>query len=117
MMTSPPRPVYSKSNPAGGISVSPRQKRVLLIICAVVVIVAAAGTIWGALQPDSYQTSSNGCISVTIPGSIGGEFVHDCGDAAKAVCRAAYASSDPVSLAERPACEQAGWTPAKVAAG
>ncbi|HTU76094.1 MAG TPA: hypothetical protein VMG38_21460 [Trebonia sp.] len=117
MMTSPPRPVYSKSNPAGGISLSPRQKRALLIIGVAIVVVAAAGIVWGALQSDSYQTSSNGCISVTIPGSIGGEFVHDCGDAAKAVCRAAYASRDPVSLAERPACEQAGLTPAKVAAG
>jgi hypothetical protein len=116
MMTSPPRPVYSKSNPAGGISLSPRQKRVLLITGAAIVILAAAGIIWGALQSDSYQTSSNGCISVTIPGSIGGEFVHDCGDAAKTVCRAAYANGDPVSLAERPACQQAGWTRAKVAA-
>jgi hypothetical protein len=89
----------------------------MLIVGAAIVIIAAAGTIWGALQSDSYQTSSHGCISVTIPGSIGGEFVHDCGAAAKATCRAAYANSDPVSLAERPACEQAGWTPAKVAAG
>ena len=117
MMTSPPRPVYSKSNPAGGISLSPRQKRVLLIIGVVIVVAAAAGTIWGALQSDPYQTSSRGCISVTIPGSIGGEFVHDCGSAAKAVCRGAYAGSDPVSLAERPACERAGWTAAKVAGG
>ncbi|HUN32194.1 MAG TPA: hypothetical protein VMU95_09240 [Trebonia sp.] len=82
-----------------------------------IVIVAAAGTTWGALQSDSYQTSSNGCISVTIPGSIGGEFVHDCGAAAKTVCRAAYTASDPVSLAERPACQRAGWTRAKVAGG
>jgi hypothetical protein len=117
MMTSPPRPVYSKSNPAGGISVSPRQKRALLIIGAVIVIGAVAGIAWGALQSDSYQASSNGCISVTIPGSIGGEFVHDCGSAAKTTCRTAYASSDPLSLAERPACARAGWTRAKVAAG
>jgi hypothetical protein len=117
MMTSPPRPVYSKSNPAGGISLSPRQKRVLLIVGAAIVILAAAGITWGALQSDSYQTSSNGCISVTIPGSIGGEFVHECGGSAKTVCRAAYVNSDPVSLAERPACQRAGWTPAKVAAG
>jgi hypothetical protein len=109
--------VYSKSNPAGGISVSPRQKRALLIIGAVIVVIVAAGSIWGALQSDSYQTSSNGCISVTIPGSIGGEFVHDCGAAAKATCRNAYASADAVSLAIRPACRQAGWTPAKVASG
>ncbi len=117
MMTSPPRPVYSKSNPAGGISLSPRRKRVLLIIGAVILVVVVAGSIWGALQSDSYQTSSNGCVSVTIAGSIGGEFVHDCGSAAKAACRNAYAGTDPVSLALRPACERAGWTPAKVAAG
>ena len=116
-MTSPPRPVYSKSNPAGGISVSPRQKRLLLIIGAVIAILAAAGITWGALASDSYRSSSNGCISVTIPGSIGGEFVHDCGSAAKAVCRAAYAGGDRVSLAERPACARAGWTRAKVAEG
>jgi hypothetical protein len=116
MMASPPRPVYSKSNPAAGISVSPRQKRVLLIIGAAIVIIVAAGTIWGALQSDPYQASANGCISVSIPGSIGGEFVHECGSAAKATCRDAYAGTDPLSLAERPACVRAGWTSAKVAA-
>jgi hypothetical protein len=116
MMTSPPTPVYAKTNPAG-VSLSPRRKRILLVICAVLVAATAAGSIWAALTPDSLASSARGCISVNIAGSIGGELIHECGSDAKSACRSAYAHSDPVSLALRPACEQAGWTPAKVAAG
>lgn len=120
MMSSPPRPgaskaVYSKSNPAGTTPMPPRQKRLLIIICAVIAAAGIGGGIFAAVSPDSAQTSSNGCISVNIAGSIGGQLIHECGNEAKITCRFAYAHGDATSLAERPACEQAGLTPAKVA--
>lgn len=114
-MASPPTPVYSKSNPAGSGAMPPRQKRLLLILCAVIGAALVGGGIWGGLSSDSAQTSANGCISLNLPGSIGGQLLHECGSQAKATCRDAYAHSDQVSLAERPACEQAGLTRAKVA--
>jgi hypothetical protein len=114
MMPSPPKPVYSKSNPAGSTPMPPRQRRLLIIICAVIAGAAIGGGIYAAVSPDSAQTSSNGCISVNIAGSIGGQLIHECGSQAEATCRFAYAHNDPTSLAERPACEQAGLTPAKV---
>ena len=114
MMTSPPTPVYSKSNPAGGASLSPKQKRVLLIVCALVVAAIAAGSIWGAVQSDQYTTAGKGCVTVTLAGSTGGELIHKCGNAAKTLCHSAYVNSDQTSLAIRPACEKAGLTPAKV---
>src|SRR5215472_6106323 len=101
-MASPPTPVYSKSNPGGGASMSPRQKRVLIIICAVIAAATLAGSLWGALSSDQYGSSANGCVSINIPGSTGGELIHKCGNAAKALCRDAYAGNDPVSLAEQP---------------
>lgn len=113
-MASPPTPVYSKSNPAGATPMPPRQKRALIIICAVIAAIMVGGGIWAGLASDSLSSSANGCISVNLPGSIGGEIVHACGSQAKAVCRAAYAGRDAVSLAERPACQQAGLTLAKV---
>jgi hypothetical protein len=114
IMASPPTPVYSKSNPAGATPMPPRQKRLLIIICAVIAALMVGGGIWAGLASDSLSSSANGCISLNLPGSIGGEIVHACGSQAKAVCRAAYAGRDAVSLAERPACEQAGLTQAKV---
>jgi len=118
MMSSPPRPgaskpVYSKSNPAGATPMPPRQKRLLIIICAIVAATAIGGGIYGAVSSDSLQTSSNGCISLNIPGSIGGQMLHECGSQAKTTCRVAYAHSDAVSLAERTACQQAGLPPSK----
>ena len=115
-MASTPTPVYSKSNPAaGGASLSPRHRRILLIACAAVAVAAIAGCLWGALVPDRYATSSNGCVNVTVAGSTGGELIHECGDNAKSFCRTAYQSSTPSSRAFQVQCADAGWTRAKVA--
>src|SRR5215469_9176905 len=114
MMTSRPTPVYTKSNPAGGTSLSPKQKRLLIIICALIVAAVAAGSIWGAVQSDQYTTAAKGCVTVTLAGSTGGELIHKCGNAAKTLCHGAYVNGDQTSLAIRPACEKAGLTPEKV---
>jgi hypothetical protein len=115
-MASMPTPVYSKSNPAaGGESLSPRQKRILLIVGAAIAVAAIAGCVWGARAPDKYATSSHGCVNVTVTGSTGGELIHVCGDDAKAFCRTAYKSTASNSRAIQAQCADAGWTRAKVA--
>ena len=114
-MASTPTPVYSKSNPAaGGESLSPRHKRILLIICAVIAVGAVAGCIWGALAPDKYATSANGCVNVRTAGSTGGGLIHVCGNDAKSFCRTAYLTGAPSSRAAQVQCADAGWTRSKV---
>jgi len=117
-MASTPTPVYSKSNPAsGGESLSLRQKRILLIIGAAVAVAAIVGCVWGALTPDKYATSANGCVNVKSSGSTGGGLIHVCGNDAKSFCRTAYLSAAPSERAVQVQCADAGWTRARVVPG
>jgi len=99
----------------GSLSLTRRGKRIVFLIAAVVVAAGVAIGVWSAVSHDSYATSANGCVSVTIPSSTGGGTLHYCGAQAVTFCRAAFANSDPVSLAARPQCDLAGLTKAKVA--
>ncbi|HEX4831261.1 MAG TPA: hypothetical protein VH478_09240 [Trebonia sp.] len=107
-MASSPSPVYSKSNPAAATPMPPGQKRLLLVAGAVILAAAIGGGIWAGLSPDSQARSANGCISLNVPGSMGGQFIHECGGQARATCRAAWAGSDAIARAEQAACAQAG---------
>lgn len=116
-MTSPPTPVYSKSNPnAGGEKMSPRAKRLLIIISACIAAAVIGGAVWGAVAGDQFGNSANGCVNVNLAGSTGGELVHKCGDDARAFCKAAYATDNRATQLARPQCQAAGWTRAKVGA-
>jgi hypothetical protein len=99
-----------------GLSLTPRAKRITWIVVAAVVAVAAALGIWSAVASDSYSTSANGCVSVTVSSTTGGGRLHYCGAQAVSFCRGAFVSADVVSLAARPQCDAAGLTKAKVAA-
>jgi hypothetical protein len=101
----------------GALSLTPRGKRIVYLIVAVVVAVGVAVGIWSAVSHDSYATSANGCVSLTVASSTGAGSLHYCGAQAKAFCREAFTKSDPVSLAARPQCDLAGLTRAKVASG
>src|SRR5438552_13172670 len=110
-MTSPPSGVYSKSNPnAGGEKLSPRGKRILIIVSALIAAAAIGGSIWGVVAEDKYGNSANGCVNVTLAGSTGGELVHKCGADAKAFCKVAYTTSDRIAQLARPQCQAAGLT-------
>ena len=89
---------------------SPQDKRRLAVVVAALVAVLVAVGIWAALRPGAYGSSGNGCVTVTLPSSTGGALIHQCGNAAKAMCRHAFAASDKVSLLTRPQCRQAGLT-------
>ena len=103
--------MYAKTNPGVG-RLAPRQKRVFAVIGVLVVLVIGGLAIWGALRPDSYATSGNGCVSLTMPGSMGGETFHYCGSAARTFCQTSFRSQDQVSLRARPQCVLAGLGPA-----
>jgi hypothetical protein len=95
------------SIPAGE-QASSRDRR--LILCAVGAVVAAlvAVGIWSAVRPGGYGGSSNGCITVSLPSSMGGSLIHQCGADARATCHRAFASNDRISRLTRPQCRLAG---------
>lgn len=98
----------------GALSLTPRGKRIAYLVVALVVAAGVAVGAWSAVSGDPLATSANGCVSVTVASSTGGGILHYCGAQAKTFCRAAFASSDPVSLAARPQCDKAGLTEAKL---
>ncbi len=100
----------------GARKLTPRGKRIVYLVVAVVIAASAAVGIWSAVTSDPLATSANGCVSVTIPGSTGGELAHYCGAQAKSLCRQAFAGADSTSVAEQRQCDLAGLTKAKVAA-
>ncbi len=114
--------MYSKTSlgadqAAGGVSLSPRGKRILFAVLAVVSAALIGAGIYSAVGTDRYGASANGCVNLTIPSSTGGATLHYCGSQAQSFCRSAYAAADRLSLLARPQCALAGLTRAKVAAG
>jgi hypothetical protein len=98
----------------GALSLSPRGKRIVYLIVAVLAAAGVAIGVWSAVSHDTYATSANGCVSVTVPSTTGGGTIHYCGPQAVTFCRGAFANSDAVSLAARPQCVLAGLTRDKV---
>jgi len=97
--------------------VTRRDKRRIAAVVAAILLVLAAVAVWAALRPGSYGSSRAGCITVTIPGSTGGQLIHQCGAQARASCRHAYASTSKIALLTRPQCRLAGITPALATSG
>ena len=64
----------------GALSLSPRGKRIADLIVAVVVAACVAVAAWSAVSHDTYATSGNGCVSVTVSSSTGGGVLHYCGE-------------------------------------
>jgi hypothetical protein len=95
-----------------GESLTPRQKRVFIVVCAVLLVLVAGAAIWGAADPGAYGRSRNGCVNVTEASSTGGAILHECGPAARSLCHRAFAGRDRLSLLARPECRKAGLAPA-----
>ena len=92
---------------------SPRAKRMLAAAGALVVVGFGGVGVWGASHPGSYGRSQNGCVTVSVPSSTGGALQHDCGPGARAMCEAAFAGHDKISLLTQHQCRLAGLGPAK----
>jgi hypothetical protein len=88
-----------------------RDKRRIVAIVAAIVLVLAGVAIWAAVRPGSYDVSRNGCISVNLPGPMGGNIVHQCGSAARNTCQQAYAASDRTARLYQAQCRLAGINP------
>jgi hypothetical protein len=98
-----------------GLSLTPRAKRIAWLIVAATAAACVAVGVWSAVSHDSYSTSANGCVSVTVSSTTGGGRLHYCGTQAVSFCRQSFAKSDVVSIAARPQCDLAGLTKAKIA--
>jgi hypothetical protein len=98
-------------NPRGE-SLTPRQKRVFVIVAGLLIILVAGVAVWAARSPGRYGRSSHGCINVVTPSSTGGAMLHQCGAPARAICRSAFAHHSKIDLLTRPQCRLAGLAPA-----
>ena len=91
--------------------VTSRDKRLIVAVIAALLVGLAGVGIWAAIRPGSYGVSRNGCITVTLPSTTGGALMHQCGPAARATCRHAFASTGKVAALTRPQCRLAGLRP------
>jgi hypothetical protein len=89
-----------------------RDRRVLALAGVIVLLIFVGVGIWAAVRPGAYGASRDGCVTVNVPSSTGGGLLHGCGSKARAMCRSAYAGTDPVSRLTRRQCHLAGITPA-----
>ena len=94
--------------------VTGRDRRRIAAVVAAIALVVAAIAVWAAVRPGSYDVSAHGCITVNVPGPMGGSLVHQCGGAARATCEHAYTGTGKVSALIRPQCRLAGITQAQV---
>jgi hypothetical protein len=99
--------MYSKTNPGAG-QLTRRTKRTLALVSGLVLLALIGVGVWAAVAADPNSTSANGCVSVTVPSSMGGVPIHYCGAPARAFCRSAFQRSDGISLLARPQCRLAG---------
>jgi hypothetical protein len=97
-------------NPRGE-SLTPRQKRVFAIVGALLIVVVAGVSVWAVASPGSYGRSGHGCVNIEEPSSTGGAILHDCGAAARALCRRAFSQHSRLDLLARPQCRLAGLGP------
>jgi hypothetical protein len=88
-----------------------RQKRLMALVAALIAVVLGGVSAWAATGPGSYDRSRNGCVTVNVPSSMGGSLAHECGAAARDLCRTAFAREDKVSRLIQQQCRLAGIRP------
>lgn len=88
-----------------------RQKQLMALVGVLLLVVLGAVSAWAATGPGAYDRSSNGCITVNVPSSMGGSVTHECGVAAQSMCATAFTHTDKVSLLTRDQCRLAGISP------
>jgi hypothetical protein len=94
-----------------GESLTRRQKQVFAVVGAVLVMILGGVSVWAATDPGRYGRSRQGCVNVVVPSTTGGAILHDCGAAARALCRRAFTHHDRIALLARPQCRLAGYGP------
>jgi hypothetical protein len=109
--------MFGRTNPLDR-RLTRRQKLVMAIAGGTVLLVLIGLGVWGAVAPDSYAKSGNGCVNVTIPGTMGGGTLHHCGNAAKQFCRSSSVQgSARIAVLSRRQCQIAGLLPGSASPG
>ncbi len=85
-----------------------RDKRLIMIVIGAVVALLVGVGIWAAVRPGPYGSSRDGCVTVTLPSSMGGALEHGCGAQARSMCRQAFTTSGRAAALTRPQCRLAG---------
>ena len=88
--------------------VTGRDKRRIAAVAAALLLVLAAVAVWAAVRPGSYGSSKDGCITVTIPGSTGGQLIHQCGAGAALALQARLYRHEQDRDADPPAVPPGG---------
>ncbi len=110
--------IGTRGTPSGPAAPLGRRARAALVACGIAAVLAlAAATAWAVADPNRYVHSADGCVSVAVPSTTGGAFLHACGDQARAMCRTAFAAGDRIAAMTRPECVAAGLTPVSAGAG
>jgi hypothetical protein len=100
--------MFGRTNPLDR-RLTRRQKLVMAIAGSTVLVVLIGLGVWGAFAPDSYSQSGHGCVSVTLPSTMGGQYIHHCGNAAKQFCQSsAVQGSGRIAVLSRRQCQIAG---------
>jgi hypothetical protein len=103
--------MYPKTRQPPPEPLTRRDKRGIAVVGALLLAALVGLGVWAAVRPGGYGQSRDGCVTVTAPSSTGGALLHACGADAKAMCRAAFARHDRLSLLTRPQCRLAGLLP------
>ncbi len=77
-------------------------------LIAVVVIIVAGVSAWAITQAASAPASRHGCVTVVVPGSMGGGVLSHCGAAARSWCASEHRQGDPLALLAAKQCRLAG---------
>jgi len=104
--------VYRKTQQPKAEALTRRDKRGIAIVGGVLLAVFVGLGVWAAVNPGGYGRSHDGCVTVNAASSTGGALRHACGSSAVAMCKAAFAHDDKLSLLTRPQCRLAGLGPA-----
>ncbi len=99
--------MFGRTNPLDR-RLTRRQKLVMAIAGSTVLLVLLGLGIWGAVAPDSYSQSGNGCVNVNLPGTTGGVTQHFCGTKAKQFCRSSSVQGQSrIAVLSRRQCQLA----------
>lgn len=79
------------------------------MLAAAVLLIGIAATAWTIHQFAADRQA--GCVSVTVPGTLGGDYFRYCGDEARQWCGAEYATHDDLAARAQAACAAAGYRP------
>jgi hypothetical protein len=76
-----------------------------------VLVVVAGVSAWAITQAASAPVSSNGCVNLVVPGSMGGGVVAHCGTSARSWCASEYRQRDRFARLAVVQCRLAGIGP------